>query len=112
MASAASDAENFVFAPISCAFALRASKSAPVAPLKAWTFDMEDSNAIPVLTTDETSDFAPPAIVSKAFCPMPVRMPKPRPEEIFPDNVSMLRPALLSVEVKPLSTADKTAFTE
>ena len=50
MASAASDAENFVLAPISLALALRASKSSPTAPDTAATWLMEASKSAVVFT--------------------------------------------------------------
>ena len=50
MASAASDAENFVLLPISRALSLRASKSAPVAPDTAATLLMAESKSAAVFT--------------------------------------------------------------
>ena len=50
MASAASDAEYFVLAPISRALSRRASKSFPVAPLTAATLLMEVSKSAAVFT--------------------------------------------------------------
>ena len=50
MASAASDAENFVFAPISRALSRSACKSSPVAPDTAATLDIAESKSAAVLT--------------------------------------------------------------
>ena len=55
-ASADSEALNFVFAPISFAFSVRAARSSPVAPDIAATFDIPDSKSM--------NDF--PAAVSPA----------------------------------------------
>ena len=49
-ADAASDAENFVFDPISRAFAVSASRSSPVAPEIAATFDIDASKSADVFT--------------------------------------------------------------
>ena len=50
IASADSEAENLVCEPISLAFDLNASKSFPVAPEIAATFDMEESKSAVVFT--------------------------------------------------------------
>ena len=49
-ASAASVAENLVLAPISRALSLRVSKSSPVTPLIAFTFDIAASKSMPTAT--------------------------------------------------------------
>ena len=49
MASAASDAENLVLAPISLAFSRRASKSSPTAPDTADTWLIAESKSAEVL---------------------------------------------------------------
>ena len=65
MASAASEAENFVFAPISLALSVSLLRSIPVAPETAATFDMAASKSEPTLTA------SPPAAATAV--PTPAR---------------------------------------
>ena len=71
---AASDALNFVFAPISRAFPRSLSRSVPVAPEIADTFDISLSKSAVVLTAATPS----PAILvdnGRSFCPTLVNVP-------------------------------------
>ena len=63
MASAASDAENFVCAPISLAFARSCSSSDPVAPETAATLDIDESKSEVTLTAA-----APIATIGAVTC--------------------------------------------
>ena len=82
MASAASDAENLVFAPISLALFLSASKSSPVAPETAATWLIAESKSAEVFTAAVPS----PATAREAgiiFLPAPV-MVSPTCSNFFP----------------------------
>ena len=71
MASAASDAVNFVVAPISRALSRKASKSSPAAPDIAATFDIEASKSAVVLMMPAP---IPAAAADKGMsaCPAPL----------------------------------------
>ena len=70
MASAASDAENFVLLPISLALSRRASSSFPVAPETAATWLMAESKSDATFTAAVA---IPPtaAVTGISFCPTP-----------------------------------------
>ena len=88
--SAASIAENFVFAPISLAFADSASSSPPVAPEIADTFAIPCSNCIPVSTI---------SLPKSTACLTPTNAPTAT-AAFDASDVSML-PALVDCEPKP-----------
>ena len=90
IAPAASIAENFVFAPISLAFADSASSSPPVAPEIADTFAIPCSNCIPVFTT---------SLPKSTACLTPTNAPTAT-AAFDASDVSML-PALVDCEPKP-----------
>ena len=68
MASAASVAENFVFAPISLALSRRLSKSEPVAPDTAATLLIAESKSAAVFTAAVPSPVTTP-VTGSSFCP-------------------------------------------
>ena len=68
MASAASEAENFVLEPISRALSRNASKSAPVAPETAATWLMAESKSAAVFTAAVPSPTTAP-VTGRNFLP-------------------------------------------
>ena len=80
-----------------------------------WPFmDMLPWNVFHAALASFISEISPPIpdeIESNAFCPMPVRMPKPSPLFSLLPNASTAEPAPFMADVNPLSAADSTAFT-
>ena len=70
MASAASEAENFVLDPISFALDLNASRSSPVAPEIAATLDMDESKSILVLTDARPNPATAVVVAARAAAPI------------------------------------------
>ena len=70
MASAASEAENCVVAPISFALFLKASRSLPVAPEIAATFDIDASKSMPVFTDATPKPATAVVVAARAAAPI------------------------------------------
>ena len=102
MASAASDAENFVLAPISLALARRASKSSPTAPDTAATWLMEASKSAVVFTA---------AVPMARIGPVTYRVRLEPTEDILLPTVSSVLPTFpIFVRAVFASAASRASF--